>query len=211
MNSKNKYYVVWKGKRPGVYKDWAACKSQIAGYKGAQYMGFATQAEARKAFDSNYLAYKGKKKGTPALSSQELLKIGEPNYHSIAVDAASSGNPGVMEYQGVDTKTGKLLFRQGPFVEGTNNIGEFLAIVHGLAYLKHRKSDRVIYTDSRTAMSWVRKKKCNTKLAETQKNKNLFDLLRRAVDWLNTHSYNTPVVKWETRAWGEIPADFGRK
>ncbi len=211
MTSKKKYYVVWKGKRPGVYTDWTSCKVQIAGFKGAQYMSFATLAEARKAFDSNYPAYKGKKKNMPALSPQDLLRIGEPNYHSIAVDAASSGNPGVMEYQGVDTRSGKLLFRQGPFAEGTNNIGEFLAIVHGLAYLQQRESDRIIYTDSRTAMSWVRKKKCNTKLAETAQNKHLFDLVRRAVDWLNTHSYNTPVVKWETRAWGEIPADFGRK
>jgi len=127
------------------------------------------------------------------------------------VDAASSGNPGVMEYQGVDTKTKKKLFKQGPFPEGTNNIGEFLAIVHGLAFLKQNKSNRIIYTDSRTAMSWVRKKKCNTKLVETSKNKAVFDLIRRAIDWLNKNTYATPIAKWETKAWGEIPADFGRK
>lgn len=131
--------------------------------------------------------------------------------HSISVDAASSGNPGVMEYQGVDTKSKKRLFKQGPFPEGTNNIGEFLAIVHGLAFLKERKSDRIIYTDSRTAISWVRKKKCNTKLQPNDKNKALFDLINRAVSWLKENSYNTPIVKWETAAWGEIPADFGRK
>ena len=116
-----------------------------------------------------------------------------------------------MEYQGVDTKTKKKLFKQGPFPQGTNNIGEFLAIVHGLAFLKQNKSDRIIYTDSRTAMSWVRKKTCNTKLVETPQNQSLFDLIRRAVDWLNMNTYNTPIVKWETKAWGEIPADFGRK
>mgnify|MGYP000392105859 CR=1 FL=1 len=155
--------------------------------------------------------YKGKKKDESELSPELLLKIGEPNYHSISVDAASSGNPGVMEYQGVDTKSKKKLFKQGPFPEGTNNIGEFLALVHGLAYLKERKSDRIIYTDSRTAMSWVRKENCNTKLKETAKNKALFDLIRRAIDWLKKNSYQTPIVKWETKAWGEIPADFGRK
>jgi ribonuclease HI len=116
-----------------------------------------------------------------------------------------------MEYQGVDTKSGKKLFRQGPFPEGTNNIGEFLAIVHGLAFLKERNSNRIIYTDSRTAMSWVRKKNCNTKLPETTKNKDLFDLIRRAVSWLKNNQYSTHIVKWETKAWGEIPADFGRK
>ena len=131
--------------------------------------------------------------------------------HSIAVDAASSGNPGIMEYQGVDTRTKKRLFKQGPFPEGTNNIGEFLAIVHGLAFLKERSSDRVLYSDSRTAISWVRKKRCNTKLEPNARNKSLFELIGRAERWLETNSYSTPIVKWETAAWGEIPADFGRK
>lgn len=211
MSKKAKFYVVWHGKRPGIYKTWKDCKAQIDGQKGAQYKSFGTFEEAKKAYNSNYEFYKGKKKGETTLSAELLLKIGQPNYHSISVDAASSGNPGIMEYQGVDTKTQKKLFKQGPFAQGTNNIGEFLALVHGLAYLKERKSDRVIYTDSRTAMSWVRKKTCNTKLPETPKNKAVFDLIRRAIDWLKNNTYNTPIVKWETKAWGEIPADFGRK
>ncbi|MGB0789138.1 MAG: ribonuclease H, partial [Marinirhabdus sp.] len=43
------------------------------------------------------------------------------------------------------------------------------------------------------------------------KNKPLFELIARAEKWLRTNTYTTKVVKWETRAWGEIPADFGRK
>ena len=211
MAKKEKFYVVWKGKRPGVYTTWDDCKAAISGYKGAQYKSFPTFDQAKKAYNSNYEEYKGKKNSSPGLSPEQLLMIGEPDYHSIAVDAASSGNPGVMEYQGVDTKSGKKLFKQGPFKQGTNNIGEFLAIVHGLAFLKQHNSDRIIYTDSRTAMSWVRKKTCNTKLVETIENKDLFDLVRRAITWLKTNSYTTPIVKWETKAWGEIPADFGRK
>ena len=211
MAKNEKFYVVWKGKRPGVYTTWDDCKAAITGYKGAQYKSFPTFDQAKKAYNSNYEEYKGKKNSSPGLSPEQLLMIGEPDYHSIAVDAASSGNPGVMEYQGVDTKSGKKLFKQGPFKQGTNNIGEFLAIVHGLAFLKQHKSDRIIYTDSRTAMSWVRKKTCNTKLVETIENKDLFDLVRRAITWLKTNSYTTPIVKWETKAWGEIPADFGRK
>jgi ribonuclease HI len=211
MAKKDKFYVVWKGKRPGVYTTWEDCKAAITGYKGAQYKSFPTFDQAKKAYNSNYEEYKGKKSAAPSLTPEQLLLIGEPDYHSIAVDAASSGNPGVMEYQGVDTKTGKKLFKQGPFKQGTNNIGEFLAIVHGLAFLRQKKSNRIIYTDSRTAMSWVRKKTCNTKLQETAENKALFDLVRRAITWLKTNSYDTPIVKWETKAWGEIPADFGRK
>jgi len=211
MAKKPKFYVVWKGKRPGIYESWNDCQSQINGVKGAQYKAFSTFQEAKKAFNGNYEDFKGKKKGATELSPEERLKYGEPNYHSISVDAASSGNPGKMEYQGVDTKTKKVLFKQGPFDEGTNNIGEFLAIVHGLAFLKQKKSDRVIYTDSRTAMSWVRKKKCNTKLKKNVRNEGIFELIGRAEKWLKSNRYNTPIVKWETKAWGEIPADFGRK
>jgi len=116
-----------------------------------------------------------------------------------------------MEYRGVDTQTKKQLFHQGPFLQGTNNIGEFLALVHGLAYLKKINSDRAIYSDSKIAMAWVKRKKCNTKLKPNSKNRKVFELLTRAEYWLKNNTYKTIVIKWETKAWGEIPADFGRK
>ena len=211
MAKKKKFYVVWKGKRPGIYESWDDCKAQIEGYKGAQYKSFQDFSEAKSAFNANYLEYKGSSKRKKELSAEELLRIGDPNYNSISVDAASSGNPGKMEYQGVDTKTKKVLFKQGPYAEGTNNIGEFLALVHGLAFLKQNKSDRIIYSDSRIAIAWVRKKKCGTKLKKNKRNAKLFELIERAEEWLKKNRYNTPIVKWETKAWGEIPADFGRK
>jgi ribonuclease HI len=209
---KKKYYTVWKGHQTGVFESWNVCKKQIKDYQGAQYKAFDTLQAAKAALEGNYFDYIGKNKVSKSeLSPEQLQKIGLPNYNSIAVDAASSGNPGIMEYRGVDTKTKKQLFIQGPFEQGTNNIGEFLALVHGLALLKNNKSDRIIYTDSRTAMSWVKKKKCNTKLERNLKNKPVFDLVDRAIQWLNNNSYTTVIVKWETKAWGEIPADFGRK
>lgn len=208
---KQKYYVVWYGNPAGIYDSWDKCKKAIAGISGAQYKSFETLREAKKAFyEGEYADYKGKAKKR-VLSASELEQIGEPNLYSISVDAASSGNPGLMEYRGVDTQTRKELFRQGPFQQGTNNVGEFLAIVHGLAWLQKQQSDRMIYTDSRIAMGWVRKKKCNTKLKRTARNKNLFELITRAESWLKKNSYRTEILKWETKAWGEIPADFGRK
>ena len=128
-----------------------------------------------------------------------------------AVDAACSGNPGPMEYQGIDLQTGYPVFHFGP-VHGTNNIGEFLAIVHALALLdKQHDTERVVYSDSYNAILWVRKKKCKTKLARTPQTEALFQVIERAERWLQTHEVSTPVVKWETAKWGEIPADFGRK
>lgn len=209
---KRKYYTVWKGHRTGIFESWKDCKTQIDNYEGAQYKSFETFEAAKKAYNGSYKDYVGKaKKFSSSLSTEQLKKIGTPNYNSISVDAASSGNPGIMEYRGVDTKSKKQLFIQGPFEEGTNNIGEFLALVHGLAFLKKNNSDRIIYTDSRTAISWIKKKTCNTKLERNEKNKAVFQLVDRAVAWLKANTYKTTIVKWETKAWGEIPADFGRK
>lgn len=206
-----KYYTVWRGHQTGVFESWEDCKAQINDFKNAQYKAFDTLEEANLALKGNYKDFINKGKLKNKLSDLQLQKIGQPNYNSISVDAAVKGNPGKMEYRGVDTKTKKELFKQGPFEEGTNNIGEFLAIVHGLAFLKQKNSGRIIYSDSRTAMSWVKKKKCNTKLNRNEKNETLFKLVERAELWLKTNTYNTVIVKWETKGWGEIPADFGRK
>lgn len=206
-----KYYVVWFGNPTGIFDTWEACKKAIQGIPGAQYKSFATLEEAKMAYQREYADYRGISTKKKILSPEELKKIGEPDLYSIAVDAASSGNPGKMEYRGVDTQTGQLLFHQGPFAEGTNNIGEFLAIVHGLAYLKKKNSTRALYTDSKIAMGWVKAKQCKTKLVKNVKNKPLFDLVTRAENWLKTNTYTNKILKWETQAWGEIPADFGRK
>ncbi|MBP1838498.1 viroplasmin family protein [Formosa algae] len=211
MSKKKKYYTVWKGHKVGVYDTWNACKAQTKDYQGAVYKSFPTLEAAKHALNSNPKDFIGNKTFKSGLTSEQLKRIGQPNYNSIAVDAASSGNPGVMEYRGVETKSKRQLFIQGPFKQGTNNIGEFLAIVHGLALLKKNNSSLLIYTDSRTAISWVKKKKCNTKLERTEKNKDVFDLIDRAESWLKNNDYITTIVKWETKAWGEIPADFGRK
>ena len=209
---KKKYYTVWRGHKTGVFETWNDCKAQINNFEGAQYKSFESFDTAEAALKGNYFDYVGKKADFKSeLSAEQLKKIGQPNYNSISVDAASSGNPGKMEYRGVDTKTKKQLFIQGPFEEGTNNIGEFLALVHGLALLKKNNSDRILYTDSKTAISWVKKKVCNSKLEPNEKNNALFELVERAENWLKTNTYTTVIVKWETKAWGEIPADFGRK
>lgn len=207
-----KFYVVWEGYKTGVFDSWSECKLQTQNYKGAKYKSFKSRVLAEKAFKGRYSDYAGNNhKKVFKLSRLDQEQIGQPDYHSIAVDAASSGNPGVMEYRGVDTKTRAVLFHKGPFKKGTNNIGEFLALVHGLAYLKDQNSNCSIYTDSRTAISWAVKKRCNTKLAAIDENRELFRLIERAELWLKKNSFNTKIIKWETKVWGEIPADFGRK
>jgi ribonuclease HI len=154
----------------------------------------------------------GKNTKKPALSSSEKATYGTPNLESISVDAACAGNPGKMEYRGVLTHNKQQIFIKGPFKRGTNNIGEFLALVHGIALLKSKNQHNLsIYSDSKIAMSWIRQKKCKTNMHFDASNNDLLELIKRAENWLKENTFKTPILKWETKAWGEIPADFGRK
>ena len=211
--AKQKYYVVWKGVNPGIYTSWTDCQLQIKGYKGAVYKSFDTEEEAECAFSSPTHSYFQPKKssGTTERRNKEDLRIPDDfNTNCLAVDAACSKNPGPMEYRGVYVLTGEQIFHFGP-VYGTNNIGEFLAIVHGLALLKQKNIDMPIYSDSRNAMAWVRQKKCKTQMERNAKTEALFQMIERAESWLKNNNYTTKIIKWETDQWGEIPADFGRK
>ncbi len=211
MASKKKYYVVWEGKEKGIFDSWDKCKKSIESHQGAKYKAFLTLDKAKEAFNGNPSDFIGKDVHESLLTPEELKKIGKPILQSICVDAACSGVPGKMEYQGVFTFEKVLLFHQGPYEDGTANIGEFLAIVHALAWCKKRKINYPIYSDSKTAMKWVKDKKSRTKLIQTKKNAVLFDLIERAEYWLRNNTWDNVLLKWETKAWGEIPADFGRK
>ena len=289
-----KYYVVWRGKEPGIYDNWPDCQKQVHGFAGAAFKSFKTEAEARDAFarpvhesialpvkkaakktavggnsdipatetdgaenapemgkiipeKKEIITGKGKtitglektSSATAAPSShgnaanachRSLMRQGgfplnppdwrndtvlplppEVEAQAWAVDAACSGNPGRMEYRGVDLRTGEVVFHLGP-VFGTNNIGEFLAIVHALALMKKKGICLMIYSDSRNAILWVKKGKCNTKLAHNSKTAPIYDLIGRAEAWLAANGTGeVKITKWETSRWGEIPADFGRK
>jgi len=212
LGKSKKYYVVWKGHQPGVYDSWKDCQKQILGFPGAKYKSFKTEKEATDAFVDSFSDHvaKGSKPTKPKGRSSSNGKV-PYIYPSISVDAACSGNPGPTEYQGVDTRTKEVIFRKGPYENGTNNIGEFLALVHALALFHKSNPDLPIYTDSRTAQAWVRNKKVKTTLPRTSKNEVLFSLMDRAIMWLHANTYRNPIIKWDTKGWGEIPADFGRK
>ncbi|MDH6534846.1 ribonuclease H [Parabacteroides sp. 52] len=213
--AKKKYYVVWNGVSPGIYDNWTDCKLQVAGYEGAKYKSFDSREEADDALEKGYHEYL-KKASSPKATHKLTIDTpttgtATPVWNSISVDAACSGNPGDMEYRGVYTATKQELFHIGPLKKGTNNVGEFLALVHGLAFLKQKGSDLPVYSDSVNAIKWVQKKKAKTLLERIPENEPIFDLIERAEKWLKTNTYSTQILKWQTTAWGEIPADFGRK
>ncbi len=211
MNGKAKILCGMGSVTPGIYSSWTDCQLQIKGYEGAKYKSFDSREEAERALASSPYAYIGKnatnkKENKPTLHTLPAAVI----ENSLAVDAACSGNPGPMEYRGVHVASQQEIFHFGP-MKGTNNIGEFLALVHGLALLKQKGFDMPVYSDSVNAISWVKQKRCKTKLPRTAETEQLFLLIERAEKWLKENTYSTPILKWETKEWGEIPADFGRK
>ena len=223
--AKQKYYVVWNGPSPGVYSSWEACQEAVNGVSGAKYKSFKSQAEAEDAFEmgeEEYSLASSTKETCSSNAPTAPSKPDRPAYNpanlpadaireAIAVDAACSGNPGAMEYRGVYLANGREIFHFGP-IHGTNNIGEFLAIVHGLAILKQKGLDTMpIYSDSVNAQLWVRKHQCKTTLVRNDKTEKLHQMIERAEGWLKSNTYRNPIIKWQTDKWGEIPADFGRK
>ncbi|MDE7388320.1 MAG: ribonuclease H family protein [Muribaculaceae bacterium] len=214
MAPRRKFYVVWQGLAPGIYDSWDEARAQVEGFAGARYKAFNDIESATAAFRGSYedqatllLAMAHRQ---PVVT--DLSAFPEIRTDAIAVDGACASNPGPMEYRGVEVATGREIFRVGPLPGGTNNIGEYLALIHALALLDKRGDHTTpIYSDSRTALSWLRRRHSNTKLEPTADNTKVFELLQRANHWIATHPQKNPVLKWNTEEWGEIPADFGRK
>lgn len=219
--AKQKYYVVWEGKKPGVYSTWAECKAQTDQYAGAKYKSYESKAAAEQAYRAGWKGNWGSGAAGSGVSSKARsgsagrsagMETSETvDYDSISVDVGTRGNPGPVEYKGVDTKTGEILFSVGPINKGTNNLGEFLAIVHALAYLKQRGSSKTVYSDSVNAMKWLKQKKVSTTLPRDASTEEIWLMIDRAERWLQTNTYPNKVLKWQTKEWGEIKADYGRK
>lgn len=209
-----KYYAVLKGRKTGIFTSWEECEEQIKGFKGARYKSFNTRGEAEAALtpkaQATWFPFEQKE-----VKQQEVRKNISPASEllldSICVDASCIGNPGDVEYRGVYTATREVVFHKNPMLNGTNNLGEFLAIVHALAYLKNQDRNIPIYSDSETAILWVTNKKVRTRLKRTTDNEEIFNLVERALKWLENNDYTNFILKWNTVSWGEIPADFGRK
>jgi ribonuclease HI len=212
---KQKFYVVWNGRQTGIFKTWAEAEAQVKGFAGAQYKAFDTRAEAERALAHGPVARGSRAayitKPAERWTPLRMLGIEPPILPSYCADAACSGNPGVLEYRCVHTETGEILFARGPFAEGTNNIGEFLAIVEALMLLCQKQDAAPIYSDSANALSWVKQKKCKTQLAPSTRNAKLFQRIARAETWLRENRFPNKILKWDTENWGENPADYGRK
>jgi ribonuclease HI len=209
---KPKFYVVWEGKAPGVYTTWSECEAATRGFAGARFKSFSTLAGAEQAYSDGPSAHWGKKEPRRTFTQEELAEIGIPIEDSLCVDAAWNAQTKVLEYRGVWYRDRSVLFEAGPYPNGTNNIGEFLAIVHGLALMAKEGNQAPVYTDSLTAISWATKIAVRSKsMDKGETSAGLNRYVKRALSWLRENSYPNQILKWRTDVWGEIPADYGRK
>ena len=209
-----KYYVVWEGRAPGVYDSWEECEEQTKGFPGARYRSYKSQDDAVHAFRNGPGSDLDILRAIASHRSQHVNYEAFPEIRldALAVDGACSRNPGPMEYRGVWVATGEELFRVGPLDDGTNNIGEYLAIIHAAALLMRQGLGHIpIYSDSRTAQAWIRGRHSRTTVKRPPHNGTLMDILDRANAWIAANRISNPILKWDTERWGEIPADFGRK
>lgn len=231
MSTRRKFYVVWVGYNPGIYDTWADAQEQVTNYPGAKYKAYDDIDEATAAYRGDPSEQLGLMRALlqrtpnfdPSAKPEAEAKTPVRDYSSlpgirldaIAVDGACSVNPGPMEYRAVRVADGSEVFRVGDKTKltGTNNIAEYLAIIH-LAALLAKAGDTTtpIYTDSRNTLAWLRRGHSKTTLASTPATAPTLALLARADAWLSTNGpIKNPILKWPTAEWGEIPADFGRK
>ena len=103
---KTKYYVVWRGRKPGIYTSWADCDKQIQGFAGQKFKGFKTLEEAQKAFEDGPEGYWGRRNRLPKIPSEKIVLLGAPELNSTAVDGAWNTATGDIEYQGVHIASG---------------------------------------------------------------------------------------------------------
>ncbi len=212
MGKAQKVYVVWVGREPGIYHTWEACEKQVKGYVGARYKSFATHQLAQEAFASPIHSTSTVVKNVvrPVRRPSKLV-ASRPTGPALVVDAACSGVPGPVEWRGLSLATMDEVFHSLVYQYGTNNVGEFLAIVQGIRWLVDRSKKWPIYSDSANAILWVKKKHCNTNLVQTAANTKLFAAIEDAELFLSNTKHGISIKKWETQCWGENPADFGRK
>lgn len=209
MPASRKFYVVWKGRRPGIYTTWDEAKRQVDGYGGARYKSFPSREAAEAAFGGPAPVWRDGAGSDPEPrkpSAELLARLGD----FYIADAACSGNPGRLEYRCLHVPTGRYLFERA-YPRGTNNIGEFLAVAETLMLLAERSITAPVYSDSKIALNWIKAGRCKTQLPAGARERALFEAIDRAEAWLAAHRCPNRVLRWDTDEWGENPADYGRK
>ena len=186
-------YAVWQGRRTGIFTKWEEARAQIDGYPSPGFAAFLSRAEAERELEER---------------RRLLAPAGPPPEAGIAVDAACAGAVGPLEYRGIDLRTGETVFAEGPVDAGTNNLGEFLAIVRALEMLDRQEVSGPIWSESDVAIAWVGEGRHRSSVKPTDRNRELRRRLCRAELFLVDAPAPADVRRWRSDAWGAIPVEF---
>jgi len=121
-------------------------------------------------------------------------------------------NSGPSEYRCIDIKTKEIIFST-KIGFASNNMAEFLALMQALILSDSLKVSTTIFIDSWIAIAWFKNKRCYSRITLDDRTRDVYELIAECIDWLkkNKHRKLNTVILWQTRQWGQIPADYNRK
>lgn len=142
----------------------------------------------------------------------------------IAVDASMRGGKtgasnGVIEWRVVDLVTGHEIHRSNIYPQGTISLAELLAIYDGLKFFMdanlHNEEFPFLYTDSKVAYEWANGRPIKSSLPVNEATGPLWSMVWSDQGWAELPEVRD-VIKdklrmWNTKEWGENPADLGYK
>lgn len=113
-----------------------------------------------------------------------------------------------MAYKGFNESTNKWIFKVKYKGYCTQNVADFMAIVHALHYCKINNIDLPIYNDNLVAIKWVKDKKVNSLLIKTKENHELFQSFENALVILKQNDFLNPILFWKKKELGNIKNPF---
>lgn len=212
--AKNKFYVVWKGRDTGIFTSWSEVNELIKGFSGAEYKSYADQETAELEFSL------GSPKGRSNDENHTTTKLKEepsddhkaPDHECLTVDGSYLGGKKIMQYRCVWNQSKEEVFSTKPIEGGNQNIAEFLALVGAMKYrVSTKQYDLHIYSDSQTALSWVRNCKIKSSYDLSQLDEVVQERIYGALKFIAKSGVRKNLYKWDSALWGDIPADYGRK
>ena len=193
--TKNKYYAVAIGRKPGLYNKWLGkdgAEAQIKGFSNALFKGFPTKQEAEKFLKEN------RKTEDSAPNKSKKTSSKKPNV-IIYTDGGCINNPGPGGY-GVVLKNAKNRKElSGGFRLTTNNRMELIACIEGLKALK-RQLSVIIYSDSKYVVDgitkgWAKRWKANGWMRNKSERAENADLWEQLLDLCEKHDVRFEWVK----------------
>ena len=202
--AKKKYYVVFIGRKPGIYNEWFGANGaeiQINGFSGARYQGFATLSDAKQAFNqfrkTNHV--QRQKKTSPITERQIQEPVPGRTKITMYTDGGCIYNPGPGGYGVVLIKGKQKKEYSGSYRLTTNNRMELMACIIGLKKIK-TASSVVLYSDSKYVVNgitkgWAKRWQANNWMRNKTDRAENVDLWEQLLDLCQKHSVQFKWVK----------------